>query len=76
MPSNAEINEALHDALQKCYSSDAPLDCLAMQIGRLALERQWNESDVNEVTRKAMRMLAIVLEPPAAPSVQTLPDDF
>ena len=65
MPNNTETNALLHAALEKCLSSRTPLDCLAQEIGRLAMSRDWARADIHNAACKAMRMLAAVLEPPA-----------
>ena len=72
MPTDAEISAALHAALEKCFSSEEPLDCLAQQIGELALRPDWTKADVTRVTQRAMHLLAGLLAPPtrqAAPDV-------
>ena len=76
MPSTEEIDRTLHEALEKCYASKTPLDCLAEEIGKLNRRAGWTAAEVDLLTQKALRMLATLLKPPThQPAGEPKPHD-
>ena len=67
MPRTREINRAIYEAIAKCHASPTPFECLAEEIDRLGGRRDWATAEIEVVAEKALRMLAILLEPPHEP---------
>lgn len=65
MPSAEEINLAIRECLEQCYVSKHPLACLADHLRNLRQRPNWNDAAISQVEQKALRMLTILLEPPA-----------
>ena len=63
MVTHNDINLAIRDALSDCYTGDSPYACLTERIAALKQQPEWTPEATARVEGKAVRMLAILLEP-------------
>jgi hypothetical protein len=58
------INEAIHECLERCYSAQRPIACMATFLGELRQDQRWTESEINVVERRVRSILTLIIEQP------------
>ena len=58
-----EINNAIRDCLEQCYGHASPAGRITEYVAKLIDDHGWTQAQAAVVQTKALRMLAILLEP-------------
>ena len=55
-----KMNAAIHDCLERCYSSPTPVLCLVEYLQRLRISGKWTCEELMEVRSRVVRILRVV----------------
>lgn len=63
-----QINDAIHDCLERCYSAELPIACMAAYLQQLGRDPNWSMADIHAVETRVRQILTLIVElPPADP---------
>jgi hypothetical protein len=62
------INEAIHECLDRCYGSGAPLSTLMEFLGELRSRPGWRDAEIDQVEMSVRRLLRALLYRSPEPS--------
>ena len=58
------INDAIRDCVERCRGQESPLACLVLHLDELR-QAGWSDFDLRVVETAVVRLLTLILEPPA-----------
>jgi hypothetical protein len=60
----SKINEAIHECLERCYSAQRPIACMATFLDELRLVETWSMAEIDAVERRVRQILTLIIEQP------------
>ena len=59
-----KINEAIHECLERCYSAQRPIACMASFLDELRSDSQWSLAEIDTVEQRVRQKLTLIIQQP------------
>jgi hypothetical protein len=60
------INDAIHECLERCYSAQVPLGCMAEYLEGLKRDPIWSATKIELIERHVRLILTLIVKQPPA----------
>lgn len=60
----AKLNDAIHECLERCYSAELPIACMAAYIQNLRKDPTWTMAEIHTVEQRVRQILTLLVDQP------------